>query len=69
MLRFAIAVCVSIMALGPAAARDLKVASWNLGWHMSKAEAAQWIRDCGNKLVGAIFERANKAGLGAQVGP
>ncbi|WP_207620211.1 endonuclease/exonuclease/phosphatase family protein [Oharaeibacter diazotrophicus] len=31
---------------GVASAFDLKVATWNLGWHVSKAEAADWIARC-----------------------
>ncbi|CAN5350962.1 hypothetical protein BH09PSE6_BH09PSE6_28340 [soil metagenome] len=30
-----------------AQARDITVATWNLGWHMSQAEAAHWIKACG----------------------
>lgn len=27
-------------------ARDITIATWNLGWHMSRAEAKAWIADC-----------------------
>ncbi|MDQ0085200.1 hypothetical protein J2W35_005579 [Variovorax boronicumulans] len=30
----------------PAAAQVVRVASWNLGWHMSATEAPQWIAKC-----------------------
>lgn len=29
------------------AAQPLRVASWNLGWHISKAELPQWLGQCG----------------------
>lgn len=32
-------------------ARDLTVATWNLGWHLSQAEAQAWIRDCGQPFA------------------
>lgn len=32
--------------IADAHAADLKVATWNLGWHLSKAEAADWIARC-----------------------
>lgn len=35
----------------PASARDLTVASWNLGWHMSQAEARSWIAACSQPFV------------------
>jgi len=40
-----------LIALSTAAvaaeAQELKVATWNLGWHLSRAEAQQWIAECG----------------------
>ncbi|CAN5329643.1 hypothetical protein BH10PSE17_BH10PSE17_01490 [soil metagenome] len=38
---------VSILSTSQVQARDLTVATWNLGWHMSQAEAAHWIKACG----------------------
>jgi len=32
-------------------ARDLAIATWNLGWHLSQAEAKAWIRDCGQPFA------------------
>lgn len=32
-------------------ARDIKIATWNLGWHLSQAEAKDWIRDCGQPFA------------------
>jgi hypothetical protein len=33
------------------AARDLRVATWNLGWHLSQAEAQVWIDRCGTPFA------------------
>ncbi len=40
----------ALMAL-PAAATDLRIATWNLGWHLSTAEAAAWIKACGSPFA------------------
>jgi hypothetical protein len=32
-------------------AREVTVATWNLGWHMNQAEAKTWIRDCGQPFA------------------
>jgi hypothetical protein len=32
--------------LSSAQASELRVASWNLGWHVSQAEVPQWIAQC-----------------------
>lgn len=37
--------------VNPAQARDLTVATWNLGWHMDTAMAATWIQACGAKFA------------------
>jgi len=34
---------------GQSFAADLKLASWNLGWHLSQAEAKSWIAQCDAK--------------------
>lgn len=39
-------------------ARDLKVATWNLGWHMSRVEASEWIAKCG-----APFQKNASTGI------
>jgi hypothetical protein len=31
----------------PTLALDLRIATWNLGWHLSQAEAQTWITRCG----------------------
>lgn len=43
---------IALMALtavttAASAAQPLRVASWNLGWHVSKAELPQWLAQCG----------------------
>jgi endonuclease/exonuclease/phosphatase family metal-dependent hydrolase len=41
-----------VFGVSPAVqARDLTVATWNLGWHLSQAEAKDWIRDCGQPFA------------------
>ena len=34
---------------GQVAAADLKLASWNLGWHLNQAEAKSWIAGCNTR--------------------
>lgn len=34
-----------------ASARDLTIATWNLGWHISQAEAKDWIKACGQPFA------------------
>jgi len=34
---------------GQSVAADLKLASWNLGWHLSQAEAKTWVANCNAK--------------------
>ncbi len=36
---------------GNASARELSVATWNLGWHMDKATAGEWIAACSGLFV------------------
>ena len=35
----------------PASATTLRVATWNLGWHVSQAELAPWIAQCGKSYA------------------
>jgi len=35
-----------LVASGQCAAAELKLASWNLGWHLSQTEAKNWIAGC-----------------------
>jgi len=39
------------VSLTSAVARELTVATWNLGWHMSQAEAKEWIGQCGQPFA------------------
>lgn len=48
---FALATFLVLGATQAAHARDLTVATWNLGWHLSQAEAKAWIRDCGQPFA------------------
>jgi len=36
-----------LLSIMPVQATELRVATWNLGWHLSAAEAADWIKGCG----------------------
>lgn len=48
-LRSLASTCLAFAAITHAAyaAQPLRVASWNLGWHISKAELPQWMAQCG----------------------
>jgi endonuclease/exonuclease/phosphatase family metal-dependent hydrolase len=41
-----IAILLLILSASAAQARDLSIATWNLGWHMNLAEARAWIAAC-----------------------
>ena len=45
----------AVVALGllatPASAATLRVATWNLGWHVSQAELGPWIAQCGKSYA------------------
>lgn len=49
-MRIVLTLMVLLSAL-PAAARDVTLATWNLGWHMSLAEARAWIAACDGPFV------------------
>jgi len=47
MNRFGFVLFTTLLVLsGQGAAAELKLASWNLGWHLSQAEAKSWIAAC-----------------------
>jgi hypothetical protein len=46
MHRIAATVVALVSSFAAAQARELKVATWNLGWHLSTAEARAWIAAC-----------------------
>lgn len=39
------------LAAGPVSAATLRVATWNLGWHVSQAEVGPWIAQCGKSYA------------------
>ena len=47
MARISIIFSILVFSYFNAQARDLKVATWNLGWHLSQVEASEWIAKCG----------------------
>ena len=47
----ALAFCLALPAPAAAAASTLRVATWNLGWHVSQAELAPWIAQCGKSFA------------------
>lgn len=53
-------VTLAFLLLGavPVSAKDLTVVTWNLGWHLSNAEAKEWIAKCG-----APFSLSSTSGL------
>jgi len=38
---------IAAVSTAASAAQPLRIASWNLGWHVSKAELPQWLGQCG----------------------
>jgi len=50
-MRLLIALVALISVSIPASARDITFVTWNLGWHMSLAEARSWIAACGQPFV------------------
>ncbi|NKJ77818.1 hypothetical protein [Rhizobium leguminosarum] len=46
MIRISTIFTILLLLCPDAYARELKVATWNLGWHLSKAEATTWIAKC-----------------------
>lgn len=47
-------VCVGLaflVSFGASQARDLKVATWNAGWHLSRVEADNWIAKCSHPFA------------------
>lgn len=51
LLRFALATALLIAGAMEASARQITVATWNLGWHMDTDTAGQWIAECGKKFA------------------
>ncbi|MGY3449187.1 endonuclease/exonuclease/phosphatase family protein [Bradyrhizobium sp. USDA 4353] len=50
---FILALLASVILVNStsANARDLTIATWNLGWHLSQDEAKTWIRECGQPFA------------------
>ncbi|TBX74462.1 endonuclease/exonuclease/phosphatase family protein [Rhizobium laguerreae] len=46
MIRISTIFTILLLLCPDAYASELKVATWNLGWHLSKAEATTWIAKC-----------------------
>lgn len=51
MLRRTFIALAMLAGAAPAHARDIKVATWNLGWHLSQAEADAWAEKCGQPFA------------------
>jgi endonuclease/exonuclease/phosphatase family metal-dependent hydrolase len=47
----ALLLMLAALFAGPASARDLRVATWNLGWHLDTALARTWIQACGQRFA------------------
>jgi endonuclease/exonuclease/phosphatase family metal-dependent hydrolase len=50
-MRFVLVLAITVLLANVAFARDLTVATWNLGWHLNQAEAKAWIKDCGQPFA------------------
>lgn len=66
MSRLRISTFLLLAALsGQSQAADLKLASWNLGWHLSQAEARNWVANCSAKYelgdTGKTWTRSKNA--------
>ena len=46
-----IAVMLTCLAAGTASGQSIRVASWNLGWHVSQAEVPNWVERCDRSFV------------------
>jgi endonuclease/exonuclease/phosphatase family metal-dependent hydrolase len=68
-MRFALALSAALLS-APLAAAPLKVATWNLGWHLSQEEAKAWIAACGAPfaLDNGIWKPAPTAGADTKPG-
>jgi endonuclease/exonuclease/phosphatase family metal-dependent hydrolase len=67
-----VALAALATAATPAAATTLRVATWNLGWHVSEAETGPWMAQCGkhfakNAATG-VWELALPQTAGASIG-
>lgn len=56
----------------PASATTLRIATWNLGWHVSQAELAPWIAQCGKSfdknVQSGVWEVVPRQTPGARIG-
>jgi len=61
----------ALLAL-PASATTLRIATWNLGWHVSQAELAPWIAQCGQSFAknaqSGVWELVTPQTPGARIG-
>jgi endonuclease/exonuclease/phosphatase family metal-dependent hydrolase len=58
MFKSLVAAIILLASTAALDARELKVATWNMGWHLSRSEAATWIGKCG-----APFKLNRQTGL------
>jgi endonuclease/exonuclease/phosphatase family metal-dependent hydrolase len=65
------AVALTLLAT-PALATTLRVATWNLGWHVSQAELVPWIAQCGKSFAknpqSGVWEIVPDQTPGARIG-
>jgi hypothetical protein len=45
-MRILVPIAISFFFSAATQAREFSVATWNLGWHLSQAEAKEWIKEC-----------------------
>jgi endonuclease/exonuclease/phosphatase family metal-dependent hydrolase len=61
-----------LLASGSAAATTVRVATWNLGWHVSQAELGPWIAQCGKSFAKnsqtGVWEVVPPVSAGSRVG-
>lgn len=63
---------VSALVAGHAQAATLRVATWNLGWHVSEAELGPWIAQCGKVYTkdtqSGVWELGSTRTSGSRIG-
>ncbi len=66
-IRWCCALALGLLSIA-AQAREFTVATWNLGWHMSDAEARHWIAECSAPFAQAANGRWRRSDAGTTPG-
>lgn len=63
-----LALSLALLAPGAASAAEIRVATWNLGWHLDTAAAAAWMQACGQPFAQGPDGRWRPSPQGTQTG-